>query len=135
MQAQGGPSRAELWDKGQQGSPDSYLGLKTSSKSKTKSYPYIIQKKQFSLLHQNLVNSCFYSRLSQWKGEGENEVIVTEYKGEKKPTFEMYIQKKEKIQSTPLHTDYANIQDQVFLSKKTVPSCLGLRNVWIERLM
>lgn len=29
MQAQGGPSRAELWDKGQQGTPDSYLGLKT----------------------------------------------------------------------------------------------------------
>lgn len=42
MQAQGGPSRAELWDKGQQGSPDSYLGLKTSSKSKTKGYPYVI---------------------------------------------------------------------------------------------
>lgn len=41
MQAQGGPSRAELWDKGQQGSPDSYLGLKTSSKSKTKSCPYV----------------------------------------------------------------------------------------------
>lgn len=25
MQAQGGPSRAELWDKGQQSTPDSHL--------------------------------------------------------------------------------------------------------------
>lgn len=29
MQAQGGPSRAELWDEGQQSAPDSHLWLKT----------------------------------------------------------------------------------------------------------
>lgn len=29
MQAQGGPSRAELWDKGQQSTPESHLWLKT----------------------------------------------------------------------------------------------------------
>lgn len=29
MQAQGGPSRAELWDKGQESTPDSHLCLKT----------------------------------------------------------------------------------------------------------
>lgn len=49
MQAQGGPSRAELWDKGQRGTPDSYLGPKkllftpaVSLRSKTKSYPNVI---------------------------------------------------------------------------------------------
>lgn len=41
-------------------------------------------------------------------GGGENEVI--EYKWEKKPTSEMYTNRKIKnIQSTPLHTDHANI--------------------------
>lgn len=29
MQAHGGPSRAELWDEGQQSAPDSHLWLKT----------------------------------------------------------------------------------------------------------
>lgn len=45
MQAQGGPSRAELWDKGQQSTPDSPLGLKTPAQTssrppkQTESYP------------------------------------------------------------------------------------------------
>lgn len=36
MQAQGGPSRAELWDKGQQSTPDSPLGLKTPAQTSSR---------------------------------------------------------------------------------------------------
>lgn len=70
MQAQGGPSRAELWDKGQQGSPDSYLGLKTSSKSKTKKLSLCIEE-AISLLHQNLVRFIFFLPVCRSGREGE----------------------------------------------------------------
>lgn len=47
MQAQGGPSRAELWDKGQQSTPDSFTSLtenscsnqQSASKAKRKATP------------------------------------------------------------------------------------------------
>lgn len=96
MQAQGGPSRAELWDKGQQGSPDSYPGLKTSSKSKTKSLSLCCSEEAVSLLCQNLVKFVFLVSLFVEAGGGENEVIVTESKWEKKPTSEMYTNQKNK---------------------------------------
>lgn len=89
MQAQGGPSRAELWDKGQQGSPDSYPGLKTSSESKTESR----LEEAVSLLRQNFGKiRVFFVSLFVEAGGGENEVI--EYKWEKKPTSEMYTNRK-----------------------------------------
>lgn len=47
MQAQGGPSRAELWDKGQQSTPESPLtenssNWQSASEAKPESYPHAV---------------------------------------------------------------------------------------------
>lgn len=139
MQAQGGPSRAELWDKGQQGTPDSHLWLKTPvhtscrpPKAKQKAIPMPFRvRKHFPFEIKIWLDLRFFSPffvVAGGRGGGggevggvgvENEVIETEKEaGEEANFWNVHVKKKRKkkkkrgtknIQSIPPHTEHANV--------------------------
>lgn len=132
MQAQGGPSRAELWDKGQRSTPDSHLCLKTPVQTcsrppkQNKSHPdAVYSRKHFSLRNKRLVEFQFFSLLVLVGGEEMRSLWQKKKKWERKPTFEMYTfpkkEKKNPLQYTVYPIAHWSCQRvEVFVFTKTL---------------
>lgn len=154
MQAQGGPSRAELWDTGRQSTPDSHLWPNTpvQTSSPPPKRNKVQKKKKKAVLtrfivrkHLSLRNFWMDSRflpvgIGGWKGGekwGDRDGKTKEKKTnrEKKPTFEMYTFKKTKLQYTVYPIAHWSCRRIKIWSvgvalKQTDPSCAVLTKVF-----
>lgn len=147
MQAQGGQSRAELWDKGQRSTPDSHLWPKTPvltcsrPPKQNKSYPdAVYSRKHFSLRNKTFgwISVILPVRISGWEGRKWGH-YDRKKKWERKPTFEMYtFPKKKNLEYTVYPNAHWSCQRVKILSvhvalKKTDPSCAVSRKVSIQK--